>query len=202
MTRSFLPALGRRVANDEGVSEVVSYTLMFALGAIALVFSLDVLVDAQDQGTEIATAQQINDVSHATTASLLDAVRAAETSPNATFETTLTFPATIQANNFTLRITVPDEPDYDDDPAWRDFWGPSNECPQDPVLHISTGDEDLNTHVPLSNRTTAQATTDACLVLDTNRTVTSSAGGMTVTYERQTLHGHKLPVITMKPTTR
>lgn len=201
---SLLSMIGRRVMNDEGVSEVVSYTLMFGLGAIALVFSLDVLVDAQDQGTEIAAAQQMNDVSQATAASLFDAARAAEASPNATFETKLTFPANIQANNFTLRITVPGEPAYDDDPAWRNFWDPQNDCPKNPTLHVSTGNQDLDAAVPLSNRTTAEATSDACLVLDTDRTVASSAGGMTISYERKTLHGgsEKLPVITMEPTTR
>ncbi len=205
---SLLPIIAQRIKNDEGVSEIVSYTMMFALGAIALVFSLDVLVDAQHQGNDIAVAQQMNDISQATAASLLDAARAAETSPNATFDTTVTFPATIQANNFTLRLSVSGEPTPTDDDCdtgqeWRCFWHPDpahDGCPKDPVLHVSTGDQDLDAHVPLSNRTTAQATANACLVLDTSRTVTSSAGAMTISYERKTLHGHELPVITMKPT--
>lgn len=211
---SQLARVGQRLAsNDEGVSEVVSYSLMFALGAIALVFSMDVLVDAQEQGSRIAAAQQLNAVGQATATGITDATRAAETSPNASFESTINFPERIQAQNFTIRLTVPDEPAYgsaacDTGSEWRCFWHPGQAhdnqdeagCPSRPTLHVSTGDNRLDAEIPLDNRTVSQATSDACLILDTQNVISSSAGGITIEYDRMEIHGHdRLPVITMRP---
>ncbi len=204
---SWLAGLGRRLArDDEGVSEVVSYALMFALGAIALVFSMDVLVDAQDQGSEIAAAQQVNAIGQATATSITDAARAAESSPNATFETTLEFPEPVQSHNFTIHLDVPDEPDPDAEPqGWEDFWHPEKDggCPVNPSVRVATGDERITSTVPLDNRTTAQATSNWCLVLDTQETIDASDGGLTIRFERTDLHGNeRLPVITMTPADR
>lgn len=166
--------LRRRLARDDAVSEVVSYTLMFAMGATALTFSMEMLVDAQERGADIATAKQVNQLGQATATLVQDAARAAHNAPNATFSTKITLPDTMAGRNYTIRLHVPGG----SSPT------PSPTCPTNAEVHVASGTEDIDKTVRLGNLTTGEVLPGTCLVLDTSETVSSSDGALRVRYER------------------
>ncbi len=173
----------RSLARDDAVSEVISYTLMFAMGAAALTFSMQMLVDAQEHGADIATAKQVNQLGQATTTVVEDAARAAHNAPNATFTTKITLPDAMEGRNYTIWFHVPGEPDPVGSPSsWSSFWQPS--CPTNAQVRISTGDDQIEETVRLGNLTTGEVLPGTCLVLDTTETVSSSSGALGVRYER------------------
>lgn len=164
----------RRLARDDGASEVVAYTLMFAMGATALAFSMEVLVDTQEAGAEIATARQVNQIGQMTSTLVHDAARAAQSAPNATFTTSVNLPGTLQGQNYTIRLFVRNQTA---DPS-------SPPCPTNPEVHVASGVEDVGATVRLANLTTSEVLPGTCLALDTDRTVASSADALRVKYER------------------
>lgn len=189
--------LARSLRRDDGVSEVVSYSLMFALGAAALVLSMDLFVDTQEHGARIASAQQADRLAQVTGTTVGDAATVAHAAPNATFESTVDLPDAFRNRNFTIQLFVPCEPDPDTSPSdWDDFWNvesggwsspsgcPANdECPVNAEVHVATSEEDIDATARLGNRTTAQVQATNCLVLDTQVSITESAGSFDVTYE-------------------
>jgi hypothetical protein len=188
--------IGSRGGPDEGVSEVVSYALMFALGAVALTVSMDMFVDAQERGATIAAAQEASSLAEVTGTTTSDAATVAHATANATFETTVELPQRLQGANFTISYRVPCEPDPSDTNEWEDFWDVNNgawsspagcpantDCPVNPEVHVSTSDEDLDATTRLGNRTVGQVTKDRCLVLDTQAEVSASARSFDVSFE-------------------
>lgn len=185
----------RSLARDDAVSEVISYTLMFAMGAAALTFSMQMLVDAQEHGADIATAKQVNQLGQASTTVVEDAARAAHSAPNATFTTTVTLPDAMEGRNYTIWFYVPGEPHprSDSNDCWVDFWSSTDlspcgdthtGCPTNAEVRISTGDDQIEETVRLGNLTTGEVLPGTCLVLDTTETVSSSSGAVAVRYER------------------
>lgn len=191
--------IGSRGGPDEGVSEVVSYALMFALGAVALTVSMDMFVDAQERGATIAAAQEASSLAEVTGTTTSDAATVAHATANATFETTVELPQRLQGANFTIGFRVPCEPDRATQQAqWEDFWNTTDEnsgysagsgcpapddCPVNPEVHVATSDEDLDATSRLGNRTVGQVTKDRCLVLDTQAEVSASARSFDVSFE-------------------
>jgi hypothetical protein len=188
--------IGSRGGPDEGVSEVVSYALMFALGAVALTVSMDMFVDAQERGATIAAAQEASSLAEVTGTTTSDAATVAHATANATFATTVELPQRLQGTNFTISYRVPCEPDPSDTNEWEDFWDVNNgpwssptgcptntDCPVNPEVHVSTSDEDLDATTRLGNRTVGQVTKDRCLVLDTQAEVSASARSFDVSFE-------------------
>lgn len=168
-----------RLARDDAVSEVVAYVMMFGMGAVALTFSMEIMTDAQQRGTEVATGRQMKQVAQVSSTLIEEAARAAHTAPNATFETTFELPSTIGGQNYTIQLFVPNKPG-------TVSWSPP--CPTNPKLRVVTADEQLNTEVLLSNRTTGELTEGQCLQLDTDSTVHSSDPHLQVKYEWGTDH--------------
>lgn len=183
--------------DDRGVSEVVSYTLMFALGATALGFSMQMFVDAQEHGARISTAQQANALGQATASSIQDAAQIAHQAPNATFNTTITLPESVASHNLSIRLSVPNEPDRGSG-NWGTFWEP--DCPTSARIVVSTHDTELDAEVRLGNQTTAQATSSSCLILDTEDSVTGSLDAFRVIYQMDDDHpaGGDRPMISLE----
>lgn len=198
--------LRARARGDRGVSEVVSYTLMFALGATALGFSMQMFVDTQQHGARISTAQQANGLGQATAAAVQDAALVAHQAPNATFNTTIELPEVFTSHNLTVHLSVPGEPDRSQTASWTDFWDPtvSPGCPTDPKVLVSTQDSELDATVRLGNQTTAHATDSSCLILDTEEKVTSALDSFRVVYEMDDGNptGNDRPTISLQPPKR
>lgn len=189
--------LQRRLARDEAVSQVVSYTLMFGLGAVAMTFAMEVLTDAQEAGQDLAAAKQINQIAQMSGTLVQEASRAGHAAPNATWATEVALPPHVQGHNYTIWLHVPNEPDPSD-ASWDDFWDASTGCPTNPELRVSGTDTQLSATVRLSNLTTAEVVEGKCLVLDTQETVSSSAAALRVEYS----DAPNRPTIRLEPANR
>lgn len=137
MIDSVLEQLRHRWARDEAVSEVVAYTFMFALGAIALTFAMQVMVDTQEAGAEVAAAQQVNQVGQVTATLVEQAGSLGQTAPNASFVRDFQLPRTIGGNDYTVSFSSTS----------------TSTCPKEPRVHVQTLDEDLSESFPLANLT-------------------------------------------------
>ncbi len=173
------PRLYHLLARDDGVSEVVAYIFMFALGAVALTFSLDVLVDTQETGSEIAASIEVKEVAQVTASLIERAARVGQTAPNASYNLTYELPANqhVRSYNVSIRMTTPQAPD----------------CETQPEVFVITDDAALNTTVPLSNLTTHEPVVDGsgdvvCELVegsfDLEGSFHSSAAAVRVKYER------------------
>lgn len=183
--------LGKRLARDDAVSEVVAYTMMFGMGAVALTFALEVMTTTQEQGGEIAAARQMNQVAQVTGTLVEQAATSAHQAPNATFQSSVALPEQFAGLNYTIQLVVPNEQNWDPPP-----WRPS--CPKNPKVRVVTSDEQFNADVRLSNQTVSSVADDQCIVLDTSSTVHSSDRNIRVTYEWTANY----PTIRIEPSNR
>lgn len=175
--RSDRPRLYHLLARDDGVSEVVAYIFMFALGAVALTFSLDVLVDTQETGSEVAAGIEVKEVAQVTASLIERAARVGQTAPNASYNLTYELPANqhVRSYNVSIRMTPAQAPD----------------CLTQPEIFVITDDAALNTTVPLANLTTHEPDgSGGCTLAEGSfhleGSFHSSAAAVRVKYERTT----------------
>jgi hypothetical protein len=176
----------RRLRNDEGATEVIGYVFMFAVGSMALVFAMDVLVDAQQRGNEVAAAKQAEQFGQLTGSLAEQASRVAQTAPNATYNTTFDLPNPVGAN---MTVTINREllPN-----------GTAADCGFEATVHVRSGDQRVSTSFPLGNVSTVEIDGDC---LEFKGELDTSAQAASVRYDPPG-KTHAAPTIVLEPTSK
>ena len=162
---------------DDAVGELISYIFMFALGAIALSFAINVLVDARETSDEIAAATQLKQAGQIVAGNLQEAVRVANAAPAATYNATYELPTAIQGRAYAIDI-VPS----------------GTNCQRQDVV-VTADDHLASAVIPLGNASLTEVSPGVCLTL--RGSFHSSAGVVTVLYRAK-----PSPNIDLRPTTR
>lgn len=136
---------------------------MFALGAVALTISMDVLVDTQAQGNEIATGIELRQVAALTASHVQEAGRVATAVPDAGFEATFDLPREIDELGY--RIS---------------FYPPIGACQSNLEVRVISEDGRLTASVPIGNLGELSIGGDC---LNVGGTLHSSAGSARVIYD-------------------
>lgn len=180
-----LEALRRRLARDDAVTEVIAYVMMFAIGAMAMVFAMEVLTDAQRRGNDVAAARQADRLGQVTASLVEQAARVAETSPNATYNSTFALPNVIGNHNLTLELT-------------KEPISGGTGCQSRTTLHVFSRDEQIETSFQLGNVSSIEVQ-GACLEFSGSLDASAQAGQ--VRYERSAATG-STPTIFLEPASK
>jgi hypothetical protein len=181
-----LAAYRRRLARDDGATEIIGYVFMFAIGAMALVFAMDVLTDAQERGNDVAAAKQAEQLGQVTGSLVEQAARVGSRAPNATYVTHYELPDTIGEANMTVEVTTSNVP------------GATGPCSREATLHVHSSDERVSTQFPLGNVSTVQIL-DQCLRFEGE--LDTSAQAASVRYDPPA-ERYVGPVIVLEPTSK
>lgn len=157
-----------RLRRDDATAEVIAYVFMFAIGSMALIFSMEILTDAQERGSDLAAAQQADQVGQLTASLVEQAARVGQSAPNATYATAFQLPDVVGPHNMTIRL----------DRTLR-TGGSAGDCDFKATVHVHSGDEQIATSVTLGNVSTIEIN-GQCLRLQGS--VDSSAQSATVRY--------------------
>lgn len=177
-----LEALRCRLARDDAVTEVVAYVMMFAIGAMAMVFAMEVLTDAQRRGNDVAAARQADRFGQVTASLVEQAARVAETSPNATYNSTYALPDVIGDHNLTVQVS-------------RDQISGGSGCQFRTTLHVFSSEQQIETSFQLGNVSSIEIQGDC---LEFSGSIDSSAEAGQVRYERSQATG-STPTIFLEP---
>lgn len=180
-----LEALRRRLARDDGTTEVIAYVFMFAIGSMALVFAMDVLTDAQQRGGEVASAKQAEQFGQLTGSLVEQAARVGQSAPNATYVTHFQPPDPVGDHNMTVTVTRSLMPG-----------GDQADCDYTATVHVHSDDERVSTSFQLGNVSTVDIHGE-CLQFDGE--VDTSAQAATVRYVPPTDND---PTIVLEPTSK
>ncbi|MCA1814110.1 MAG: hypothetical protein LC624_09195 [Halobacteriales archaeon] len=85
-------SLRRLARDDDGVSEVLGYVLMFFLSAAVLVLSLQIFLQARGETVDLQVANELKLISERVAAEVQQAGVVASQFPNSTYNVTITLP--------------------------------------------------------------------------------------------------------------
>lgn len=182
-----------RLRRDDAVTEVIGYVFMFAIGAMALIFSMEILTDAQERGNDLATAQQADRIGQVAGSLVEQAARVAQESPNSSYETKFKMPDAV-GQQFSVEVTRTLREDPASSPPT--YYNP-RDCDYRATLHVRSTNEQVATSFPLGNISTIQIDGDC---LEFRGEVDTSAEAAMVRYERSA-DTNARPVIFLEPTT-
>jgi len=167
--------------DDRGVTEVIAYVLMFGIGALVLTFSMNLLVDAQSRGNDLAEAKQNAQVAQVTASLTEQAANVAQRAANATFATSFDMPKSIRSQGFTVSYEVS-----------------NSGCPYEANVTVDSPRDHLGTNVSLGDVSNVTVR-DTCLRLSGD--VHSSARQAQIRFDPH--HGSsQLPTIVLEPKTQ
>lgn len=174
----------RRLARDDGVTEVIAYVFMFAIGSMTLIFAMEILTDAQSRGNDLAAAKQADQLAQVSASLIEQASLVASNSPNASYSTTYSLPDMVGDNQLSVDVTK----------SLRSG-GSSGDCDYAALLHVRSTDEQISTEIPLGNVATVKIEGE-CLAFSGE--VDTSAEAARVRYERSAATGGT-PTIFLEP---
>jgi hypothetical protein len=181
-----LQRLRQRLARDDGATEVIAYVFMYAIGSMVLVFSMDVLTDAQERGSEVAAAKQAEQLGQVTGSLVEQASRVGQEAPNASYVTHFQLPDPIGQHNMTVEVTR------------TSVAGATGPCPFQATVHVHSATQRVSTSFTLGNVSTVQISGEC---LEFAGEVDTSAQAASVRYAPPG-NDHSAPTIVLEPTSK
>lgn len=153
-----------RSSDDVAASEVIAYTFMLALGAVALTLAMNVMTDTQEDANRIAAGAQLKQVAEIVAGHIQEAARVAVVAPNATYEMSFEIPESI--GRFPYNGTIKAVNCNDPSGGW---------------VVVSNQEVQLDANVSLGNAGLVEV--DSVCLLDEDVTFHSSAGCLKISYD-------------------